>query len=189
MKVIKGDLSTIKTSAEKVFEAEVTDAESAIKALDSFIGAIGPGTKLTGDAYNAIKTQLSSYKSLMVTRKALANSMKSAVASAVSSMSGYMDGYSELDTADLDDINSKITSAQSSINSLRNQLDGSTLSNSDKLRINSLIGSYESTLTELNKKKEKLDGLSAADSSAYASLSGAIADLSAYSSGTGSTSV
>lgn len=189
MKVVSGDLSAINTSAEKVFEAEVADAESAIKALDSFIGAIGPGTKLTGDAYNAIKAQLSSYKSLMVTRKALANSMKSAVASAVSSMSGYMEGYSELDTADLVDINSKITSAQSSIDSLRSQLNSSTLSNSDKLRINSSISSYNSTLAELEKKKEKLDGLSAADSSAYASLSSAIAELSAYSSGTGSTSV
>lgn len=189
MKVTKGDLDAMKSSAGKVFDAEVSDAESAIAALNSFIGAIGPGTKLTGDAYNAIKAQLSSYKSLMEKRKTLASSMKSAVNSAVGSMSSYMEGYSELNTADLDDIKSKITSAQDNINNLKSQLDGSTLSNSEKLRINSSISSYDSTLAELNKKKEKLEGLGTADSSAYANLAGAITDLSAYSASAGSTSV
>lgn len=189
MKVVSGDLSTINTSVGQVFDAEIADAESVIKAIDSFMGEIGPGTKLTGDAYNAIKSKLSSYKSAMENRKVLASSMQSAVASAVSSMSSYMEGYSELDTADLEDINSKITSANSSINSLKNQLNSSTLSDSEKSNINSSINSYESTLVELRKKKKKLEGLSTADSSAYSSLAGAITDLTAYSSSTSSVSV
>lgn len=40
MKVVKGDLSSMETSASQVFDAEVADAEKVIAALDSFMGAI-----------------------------------------------------------------------------------------------------------------------------------------------------
>ena len=181
MKVVKGDLSSMESSASQVFDAEVADAEKAIAALDSFMGAIGPGTSLTGEAYNTIKGQLANYKSLMEQRKALANSMKSSISAAISSMSSYMEGYSELDTADLDDLKTKIQNINDQITSLQGQLSDSDLSDSDKATINSSIASYQGQLPELEKKLKKLEGLAGADGAAYGSLKNATsADLTSY---------
>lgn len=180
MKVVKGDLSSMETSASQVFDAEVADAEKAIAALDGFMGTIGPGTSLTGEAYNTIKGQLANYKSLMEQRKALANSMKSAISAAISSMSSYMEGYSELDTAELEDLQVKINNANTQISSLQSQLNNAELSDAEKGSISSSISDYQAQLEELKKKQDKLKNLSAADGSAYGSLAGTITDLSAY---------
>ena len=180
MKVVKGDLSSMETSASQVFDAEVADAEKVIAALDSFMGAIGPGTSLTGEAYNTIKGQLSSYKSLMEQRKALASSMKSAISSAISSMSSYMEGYSVLDTAELEDLQVKINNANTQISNLQSRLNNTELLDAEKGSISSLIGDYQAQLEELKKKQDKLKNLSSADGSAYGSLTGVITDLSAF---------
>ena len=182
MKVVKGDLSSIKTSVSQALNAEVADAEKAIAALDSFMGAIGPGTKLTGEAYNTIKEQLANYKSLMEQRKTLASNMSSAVSSAISSMSSYMEGYSVLDTADLEDLQVKINNANTQISSLQNQLKRTELSDTEKGSISSSISDYQVQLEELKKKQDKLKNLSAADGAAYGSLISAITDLSVYGS-------
>lgn len=181
MKVVKGDLSSMRTSASQVFDAEVADAEKAIAALDSFMGAIGPGTSLTGEAYNTIKGQLANYKSLMEQRKALANSMKSAISAAINSMSSYMEGYSELDTADLDDLEIKIENIKNQIASLQAQADNPKLSEETKSSASSSIVSYQGQLLELEEKFKKLDGLAGADGAAYGSLKNATsADLTSY---------
>ena len=104
MKVVKGDLTSMKASAAQVFAAEVTDANNIIKSLDEFISQVGVGTKLTGAAYEVIKSQLEEFKALMENRMTIATNMKSAIDSALSSMENYMEGYSELDTDELEEI-------------------------------------------------------------------------------------
>ena len=183
MKVVKGDLSSIKTQA---LNDEVADAEKAIEALDSFMGAIGPGTKLTGEAYNTIKEQLANYKSLMEQRKTLASNMKSAIDSALISMENYMEGYSELDTDELEDIKASISTAESSLSGAQSRLDDAGLTAREKGDIQSTINYYTNQLTELRNKKEKLDGLEDADSSAWAGLADVSGDLSALSIGSSS---
>lgn len=180
MKVVKGDLTSMKASAAQVFAAEVKDAESVIIALNNFINEMGPGTKLTGKAYDAIKVELESFKSIMEKRKTLATNMKTSIDSAIGSMEGYMDGYDELDDSILTEIGNSITSANSTISNSRSSLKNTNLTDDEKKNINGTINSYESILQELEKKKEKLGGLGAADETAWASLSTTINDLSAY---------
>lgn len=185
MKVISGDLSAVESSASQVFASEIADADNVIKAIDTFMGSIGPGTKLTGEAYNEIKNQLASYKSVMEKRKNLASSMQSSITAATSSMSGYMAGYSELDDAELPELETSIKNAESNITSLSSQLSNTKLTTAEKGSINGSINYWQDELKKLTKKKEKLEGLAGADSSAYSSLAGAITDLSAL--GTGSS--
>lgn len=110
----------------------------------------------------------------------IATNMKSAIDSALSSMEGYMDGYDELDDSILTEIGNSITSANSTISNSRSSLKNTNLTDDEKKNINGTINSYESILQELEKKKEKLGGLGAADETAWASLSTTINDLSAY---------
>ena len=180
MKVIKSELNTMKTSVGQVFDSEVKDADSIITALNNFINEMGPGTKLTGKAYDAIKVELESFKSIMEKRKTLATSMKTSIDSAIGSMEGYMDGYDELDDSILTEIGNSITSANSTISNSRSSLKNTNLTDDEKKNINGTINSYESILQELEKKKEKLGGLGAADETAWASLSTTINDLSVY---------
>ena len=186
MKVLKGDLGTVKASADKAFDAEVADAESIIAALDNFISVIGPGTTLSGTAYDVIKEQLENFKNLMGKRKSLASSMKSSVNAALASMESFMGGYSKLDTDDLTEIEASISSAETSISNLKPKLKKTGLSVSDKSVINGEINGYESTLTKLKEEKEKLDKLPAADAAAWGSLESAVTDVSAFSSSSSS---
>lgn len=116
----------------------------------------------------------------MEKRKTLATSMKTSIDSAIGSMEGYMDGYDELDDSILTEIGNSITSANSTISNSRSSLKNTNLTDDEKKSINGTINSYESILQELEKKKEKLGGLGAADEIAWASLSTTINDLSAY---------
>lgn len=182
MKVVSGDLSAMKTSVSTVLVAEITDADNTIEALDNFINEIGPGTKLTGRAYDEIKEQLSSYREIMTKRKSLASNLKNSIDSAISSMNNYMGEYSELDDAELDDIIASIEQANSAIGTLKAQLADSALPDSEKGSIRSSISGYESTLSELRRKKEKLEGLGSADSTAWSTLADTVSDLTAYGS-------
>ena len=165
MKVVKGDLTSMKASAAQVFDAEVTDANNIIKSLDEFISQVGVGTKLTGAAYEVIKRQLEEFKTLMKNRMTIATNMKSAIDSALSSMENYMEGYGELDTDELEEIEANISIAESSLSG---------------------ANYYTNLLTGLRKKKEKLVGLGAADSTAWAGLADVSGDLSALSIGSSS---
>ena len=186
MKVIKSELNTMKTSVGQVFDSEVKDAESVIIALNNFINEMGPGTELTGKAYDAIKVELESFKSIMEKRKTLATNMKTSIDSAIGSMEGYMDGYSELDTDELEEIEANISTAESSLSGAQSRLDDAGLTAGEKGDIQSTINYYTNLLIELRKKKEKLVGLGVADSSAWAGLADVSGDLSALSIGSSS---
>lgn len=186
MKVVKGDLTSMKASAAQVFETEVADANNIIKSLDEFISQVGAGTKLTGAAYEVIKSQLEEFKALMENRMTIATNMKSAIDSALSSMESYMEEYSELDTDELEEIEASISTAESSLSGAQSRLDDAGLTAGEKSDIQSTINYYTNLLIELRRKKEKLAGLGAADSSAWAGLANVSGDLSALSIGSSS---
>ena len=189
MKVLKGDLGTVKASADKAFDAEIADAESIIAALDNFISVIGPGTTLSGTAYDLIKEQLENFKNLMGKRKSLASSMKSSVNAALASMESFMGGYSKLDTDDLTEIEASISSAETSISDLKsklNNIDDNSTNDNMKGIIMGTIGGYEFKLSELYKWRDKLKGLPGASAGAWGCLSEAIGGLTVYNSGSSS---
>ena len=183
MRVVKGDLTSMRASATTVFDSEIADADKIIKSLNNFIDQIGEGTKLTGIAYDYIKNQLEEQKALMEKRKTSAVNMKAAINSALSSMENYMEGYSELDTDDLAELETNISAAESSLSSAQSSLEDAELTAGEESTIRSTINYYTNLLVELRKKKEKLDGLGAADSSAWACLSDVCDDLPTVGTG------
>ena len=186
MRVLRSDLDAVGSSVASAFDSEIADAKKIITVLDNFMGDIGSGTKLTGSAYENIKSQLGEQKALMEKRRTLAESMKESIESAIRSMGDYMGGYSKLDTDDLTEIEASISSAETSISNLKPKLKKTGLSVSDKSVINGEINGYESTLTKLKEEKEKLDKLPAADAAAWGSLESAVTDVSAFSSSSSS---
>lgn len=186
MRVLKSDLDAVGSSVATAFAAEIADADKIIGILDNFMGDIGSGTKLTGRAYENIKSQLGEQKALMEKRRTLAQSMKEFIESAINSMGSYMSGYSKLDTDDLAEVEASISAAESIINSIKNRLDkidDNSTNDNIKGHIMATIGWYESELPELYRLKEKLIGLPNASAAAWGCLANAINGLTGYNSG------
>lgn len=189
MRVLKSDLDAVGSSVAAAFDAEIADAGKIITVLENFMSDIGSGTKLTGRAYENIKSQLNEQKALMEKRKTLAESMKESIESAIRSMGDYMGGYSILDDADLDEVEASISAAESSISSLKyklNNIDDNSTNDNMKGNIMTSIGWYESKLLELYEWRDKLEGLPGASSGAWGCLSEAIGGLTVYNSGSSS---
>ena len=189
MRVLRSDLDAVGSSVAAAFDAEIADAEKIITVLDGFMSDIGSGTKLTGRAYENIKSQLGEQKALMEKRKTLALSMSKSIKSAIDSMGSYMSGYSKLDTDDLTEIEASISSAETSISNLKsklNNIDDDSTNDNMKGIIMGTIGGYEFKLSELYKWRDKLKELPGASAGAWGCLSEAIDGLTVYNSGSSS---
>ena len=189
MRVLRSDLDAVGSSVASAFDSEIADAKKIITVLDNFMGDIGSGTKLTGSAYENIKSQLGEQKALMEKRRTLAESMKESIESAIRSMGDYMGGYSKLDTDDLTEIEASISSAETSISNLKsklNNIDDNSTNDNMKGIIMGTIGGYEFKLSELYKWRDKLKGLPGASAGAWGCLSEAIGGLTVYNSGSSS---
>ena len=175
-KVIASELSGgAIANAIALLENEAADTNKLKIALHSFIN--GTTETLKGPAYDAARKKAESYMTTLATRARLATELASSLQAALSSMSSYMDGYSELDDSKLPEIESQMSSIRATINQIihnYNNTEGSTGGYS------SLIAPYEAQYQELEKLKQKLEGLAGADSAAYGKLGSLAAEVTSY---------
>lgn len=166
MKVVKGDLDSFK-SVLSLFDKEISDSEKMNSTIDSFISDLG--TKFSGSGFDSISEKMNVYKESNLSRGRASSELKSKISSALDSLSSYMEGYSYLDTDELDEIKNKRTACQTSYNnilsSINNTNDSSILSS-----LRSQLASIEAQLAEIDKLIDKLEGLPAADSAAFAGI-------------------
>lgn len=162
-------------NAIALLEGEKADTDKLKIALHSFIN--GTTEILTGPAYDAARKKAESYMSTLDTRSRLATELAASLQAALSSMAGYMDGYSELDDSKLPEIENQMSSIRATINQIiynYNNTQGSSGGYS------SLIAPYEAQYQELDKLKQKLEGLAGADSAAYGKLGSLTGQISSY---------
>ena len=170
MKVIKSEINDMLSSAWRVLATDSVEARELCTALDNFISELETGTKLKGTVYDAFKARLESYRDLMEKRHSIAISTRDAIATALSNMRNYIGDEPELDDSLLPDINHDINLTNNVITNSKNQLN-------------------EIGLTEDEKKKQKLEGLAAADEAAWASLAETSSTLENFSTSVASTIV
>jgi hypothetical protein len=104
MKVVKADLDSFKKNL-KLFDKEISDSEKINNTLDSFTSDLS--NKFSGDAYKAISDKINVFKESNLARQKTSSELKSKISAALDSLSSYMDGYSYLDTEELDELKTK----------------------------------------------------------------------------------
>lgn len=189
MKVIKSEINDMFSSAWRVLATDSVEARELCTALDNFISELETGTKLKGAVYDTFKARLESYRDLMEKRHSIAVSTRDAIATALSNMRNYIGDEPELDDSILPDINHDINLTNNVITNSKNQLNEIGLTEEEKKNINNTISSYSNTLQELEKKRQKLEGLAAADEAAWASLAETSSTLENFSTSVASTIV
>lgn len=175
-KVIASELSGgAIANAIALLEGEAADTNKLKVALHAFIN--GTTEVLKGPAYDAAREKAQSYMTTLDTRSRLATELAASLQSALSSMSSYMDGYAELDDSKLPEIESQMNSVRATINQIiynYNNTEGSTGGYS------SLIAPYEAQYKELEKLKQKLEGLAGADGAAFGKLGSLTSEIASY---------
>lgn len=166
MKVVKADLDSFK-SFLTLFDKEISDSQKINNTLDSFTSELS--SKFSGAAYDEIAKKITVYKECNLSREKTSSELKSKISAALDSLSAYMEGYSYLDTEELESLKVQRTNLQTNYNNILSAINRSNNStNLSSLR--SQLASLEVQLQEVDKLIEKLEGLPAADSSAFAGI-------------------
>ena len=166
MRVVKADLDSFK-SFLTLFDKEMSDCQKMNNTLDSFISELS--AKFSGAAYDSISEKINVYKECNLSREKTSSELKSKITSALDSLSSYMEGYSYLDTAELDSIKAKRANCQANYNNILSAINNASR-NTDLSGLRSQLAALESQLIEIDKLIEKLEGLPAADASAFAGI-------------------
>ena len=166
MRVVKADLDSFK-SFLTLFDKEMSDCQKMNNTLDSFISELS--AKFSGAAYDSISEKINVYKECNLSREKTSSELKSKITSALDSLSSYMEGYSYLDTAELDSIKAKRANCQANYNNILSAINNASR-NTDLSGLRSQFAALEAQLIEIDKLIEKLEGLPAADASAFAGI-------------------
>lgn len=166
MKVVKADLDSFK-SFLNLFDKEITDSQKINNTLDNFTSVLS--NKFSGEVYDEVSKKIAVYKECNLSREKTSSELKSKISSALDSLSSYMEGYSYLDTEELDELKVKRTNCQTNYNNILSAINSSTKDSNLSL-LRSQLASLEVQLQEIDKLIEKLEGLSAADASAFAGI-------------------
>ena len=168
MKVVKADLDSFK-SFLTLFDKEMSDCQKMNNTLDSFISELS--SKFSGAAYDSISEKINVYKECNLSREKTSSELKSKITSALDSLSSYMEGYTYLDTSELDSIKVKRANCQTNYNNILNAIRNSS-KNTNLSNLRNQLSALEVQLREIDKLIEKLEGLPAADASAFAGIDG-----------------
>ncbi len=168
MKVVKSDLDSFK-SLLTLLDKDVSDSQKINSTLDSFASDLSINFK--GDGYKAIGDKITVFKESNLAREKASSELKSKITSALDSLSSYMEGYSYLDTEELDKIKVERANCQNNYNNILSALNNSN-NRSNLSLLRSQLESLQAQLVELDKLIEKLEGLPAADASAFAMVDG-----------------
>lgn len=168
MKVVKADLDSFK-SFLTLFDKEIADSEKINNTFDSFTSDLSG--KFSGDGYKAISDKITVYKECNLSRQKTSSELKSKISAALDSLISYMEGYSYLDTEELDELKVQRTNLQSNYNSILSAINN-TKNIFNLASLKAQLSSLEAQLKEVDKLIEKLEGLPAADASAFAGIDG-----------------
>lgn len=166
MKVVKADLDSFK-SFLTLFDKEMSDCQKMNNTLDSFISELS--AKFSGAAFDSISEKITVYKECNLSREKTSSELKSKISSALDSLSSYMEGYSYLDTAELDSIKAKRATCEANYNNILSAINNAS-KNTDLNSLRAQLSALEDQLIEIDKLIEKLEGLPAADASAFAGI-------------------
>lgn len=166
MKVVKSDLDSFKKFLT-LFDKEISDSQKINNTIDSFISDLN--RKFSGPAYDSITEKINVYKECNLSRERTSGELKSKISSALDSLSAYMEGYTYLDTAELDSIRAKRNNCQTNYNNILSAIN-SAGRDTDVSGLRSQLAALEAQLKELDKLIEKLEGLPAADASAFSGI-------------------
>lgn len=169
MKVVKADLDSFK-SFLSLFDKEMADSRKINNTLDSFTSDLS--RKFSGGAYDEIAKKIAVFKESNLSREKTSGELKSKISAALDSLSAYMDGYSYLDTEELDELKTKRANCQSNYNNILSAINSSNSNSTNLNSLRSQLASLEVQLQEIDKLIEKLEGLPAADASAFAGIDG-----------------
>ena len=167
MKVVKADLDSFK-SFLNLFDKEITDSQKINNTLDNFTSVLS--NKFSGEVYDEVSKKIAVYKECNLSREKTSSELKSKISSALDSLSSYMEGYSYLDTEELDELKVKRANCQTNYINILSAINSSTSKNSDLSLLRSQLDSLGVQLQEIDKLIEKLEGLPAADASAFAGI-------------------
>lgn len=149
-----------------ILENDIDDTSKLITSINDFIN--DSAITLKGTMYDAVRKKLRLYVELLNVRKKLASDVSVALSSSTTSLLEYMEGYTKLDDSILTEIENSMSDIYAKINSLEDTI--STSDSTDKSLGNtyaSSITAYRSMYAALSKEKNKIKGLSAADTRAY----------------------
>ena len=166
MKVVKADLDSFK-SFLNLFDKEITDSQKINNTLDNFTSVLS--NKFSGEVYDEVSKKIAVYKECNLSREKTSSELKSKISSALDSLSSYMEGYSYLDTEELDELKVQRNNLQSNYNSILSAINN-TKNIFNLVSLKAQLSSLESQLKEIDKLIEKLEGLPAADASAFAGI-------------------
>ena len=168
MKVVKADLDSFK-SFLSLFDKEISDSQKINNTLDNFISELSK--KFSGAAFDEISNKINVYKECNLSREKTSSELKNKISQALDSLSTYMDGYSYLDTEELEALKTKRANCQTNYNNILSAINRAD-KNSNLSLLKSQLASLESQLQEIDKLIDKLEGLPAADASAFAGIDG-----------------
>lgn len=169
MRVVKSDLESFK-SFLTLFDKEISDSQKINNTLDNFTSELS--NKFSGAAFDEISKKINVYKECNLSREKTSSELKSKISSALDSLSSYMDGYSYLDTEELDELKVKRANCQTNYNNILNAINRANSKSTNLSLLRSQLASLEVQLQEIDKLIEKLEGLPAADASAFAGIDG-----------------
>ena len=185
--VYSSDLSNANSSASvKSLDSLAAASSKMSTQIEGFISA--SKEYLKGGGYDAVRSKLNVYADALGKQAKLCDILVGNTKSANNTFLNYMEGYTKLDDTELEKAKRELSNAYAMLSWLKSTskvwvLDKKTNEKTQKNRRNgtdSQIESYEEIIKELDKLVKKLDGLSAADTSAFSILSGSGADVDTY---------
>lgn len=173
-KVIKGNLVDANNSQGLTVLEEIIEMSNDVKiSLEEFINSSKNNFK--GSAYDAARSKLQLYVEALNKQITLCDILINNIHAANNQMINYMEEYNFLDSGYLDGYKNEINSIKNKISSLSvpTQDDDMTDAefNEKMSEYNSSINYYIGRIAELEKLCKKLEGLDAADSSAWGIIS------------------
>lgn len=177
MKIIKGELNNSGiTKSISLIDNCGNDITSVMSSLDSFIN----DTKLNSEAYDKIRSLISSYKNLLLIDRQIASDLSQAINSTTANMSNFMGEFDEIDDSKKDEINNSIIALRNSIADYDNQvreLSATGVDNDEIGVINQNKANALANLEHYNKLMEKISALASYDNGQYSQLTGISSNL------------
>lgn len=182
MKLVKSDLTNNTLNAMiQALESDIEETNSLVNTINSFISEINTGNNLSGESYTKVKNKLLSYIDVLEIRKNTAQLLKETINSSINQMISYIGDETELDEAILPELIERSQKAEQSISWITQQINIETI-DANKTELRRTLYATHEMLNEINKEKNKIEGLSSADNSAYSNLESAISKISKYNS-------
>lgn len=181
LKVHKSELNS--STIQSLLDSEIQDTENLITTINSFINNTKP--TLTSEAYDTARSEMESYVKILEKRKLTASALKSAISNGTSSLSDYMGSYDYLDDSDLAILKSEINNIQASYDAMKNSYYQRYNNNFiTRIYMNWAISSLNkqcaNQIAPIQEEIDKIEGLGAADATAYSLLTAATADTDSY---------